>query len=102
MSVFSAFVGESAEDDVIGMDSTYSYGVDARNAKGWSEMYGIERAFRKALGATGTQFTCNGGDERVRLACEKVGRTLSAMQFHGSYTFTVRSGMGNVVYTWSC
>ena len=90
--------------------TTYYYGFEQfSTSSGVMEMSTIENAFTDAfhseLGVTtkDASFEYEGGDAKVKKACESAAAKLNAKAFEGKYTFTVKrvSVDGYVsVYIW--
>lgn len=55
-----------------------------------TEMNTINNAFLDALGVTDNTFTFNGGDDKVKQACQQAANKLNNMTFIGHYSFVVR------------
>lgn len=67
-----------------------------------SEMNTINNAFLEALGVTDNTFTFNGGDNKVKQACQQAANKLNNMTFIGHYSFVVRRITPDtpVIFSW--
>ena len=68
-----------------------------------TEMNTIKHAFMEALGVTDDIFTFNGGDDKVKQACQQAANMLNTMTFVGHYNFVVRRVTKDtpVIFSWN-
>ena len=108
MSLFTA----CNEKQSVG-DTTYNYGFDSYSSTSSTFMEDIQTisnafkdAFIQELGVTpiNSSFVYNGGDDKVKAACEKAAAVLKEKSIPGSFVFAVTKtdakGATSTIYTW--
>ena len=90
--------------------ATYSMGFEEvhiyNEAKMPAECTQVETAFKSAIqtelgvGVSNSQFTYNGGDAKVKGACDKAAQALSQIPFTNKFKFIVANG-STTIYSWS-
>lgn len=107
MSLFSA----CTKEEVIG-DTTYNFGFDSYSSASNNFLADItlidntfKNAFKQELGVTpgNGYFIYNGGDDKVKAACEKAAAVLKEKAIPGSFVYVVTKTNAkgtSTVYTW--